>query len=115
MRALKVRTTNATYPTLSELQRFFGSYPGATRFATLSACPWLSYSALWRWADSSSSFEYEITTLRAPSRPRHKGSPDRFIADFTLRLPSSFHNEITLIGNSRISKETTITITQHFP
>ncbi len=45
MRALKVRNIVGDYFALSELHGLDVSLPGATRFASLSACPWLSYFA----------------------------------------------------------------------
>src|ERR1700752_4050508 len=39
--ALKVRNTIARYSALSELNGHSLFYPGATRLAALSACPWL--------------------------------------------------------------------------
>src|ERR1700754_469637 len=43
-RALKVRNIGGSYSALSELRAHY-VYPGATRLASLSACPWLSYFA----------------------------------------------------------------------
>src|ERR1044071_5037975 len=43
--ALKERNNWQRYFALSVLSPIYFCYPGATRFASLSACPWLSYRA----------------------------------------------------------------------
>jgi hypothetical protein len=45
LRALKVRNIVDSYSALSELHSDYDRDPGATRLATLVACPWLSYFA----------------------------------------------------------------------
>ena len=45
IKGLKGRNTPAWYYALSGLERFYYRLPGATRSASLRACPWLSYLA----------------------------------------------------------------------